>query len=816
MKFGTKILNKSVPEWKLHNIDYEKLKKAIKRATVTSVDEDDVENLNKCLELFKEQFGKINVFTSLKVKEISSRLVAIEASIVNFKKRFCDGDDNRKLRSRQIKLIMNHLDDCSSELQRLSRYLILQKIAVGKLLKKLVKHYPGSAQQARAYIQEIRDLPELVDGYDGISFTKVDLDPYLLEVSLIVNILQHLRLGLSEDKSSGGLAVPTSTKRDIDSSLAFDTQFCGRFTSLQKFLISAENLEEFKFMILYHGFHVVADEIISTSRSIRETSESLKTMETHSIKSVRSFKALQQAVKCQQQTNLDGSPASAVKEQEISVRKPVSSGNLFHSTVPRLCLSILDSRERPSILEDDSINQHPNLVMVSGNGENHCVVMCHVGGLRGHLETADLSYKEVAQIWEDETIDLESQEMQERPPMAKLAVEWIQSRHLKPIGPKVYFKRVRFICNEDDKTYLIALDEEITIENVGTLPHAFVEIRKLPAPLASDDTDNKLVDLCEALIENKTQAYPLSSNMSLWRLCFELRDSKKLQADLFDTILKEEFDLEDESPTSEDFFLLGKSSILKMCSDEFRSDFESKDINRRRSTIHATPKEQQSVEKPRVRYWNEFDDDPEFYNDNGFYIDGSHDGTDDEALNPNSGRGFTLFNKQLIENTYQLCQRISGWFGSSDRKTAKAEITRYGSIGGSISSTSANSINDVEAYLAEEDDESDQVYEYKHDQVITFMYLSSLLAACVTSGISFGIVLALFHRKETDDDLEVAVFLITMISLSLVVSLILICSSLVLLFSRYKLAPAWHYISCFVLFLLVILTVCYGFIEVFF
>lgn len=811
MKFGTKILNKSVPEWKLHNIDYEKLKKAIKRATVSSGDGSDLE---KCRELFREQFGSINVFTSLKVKEISSRLIAIEASIINFKKRFSDGDENGKLRSRQIKLISTHLDECSSELQRLSRYLILQKIAVGKLFKKLIKHYPGGAQQARAYIQEIRDLSELVDGYDGISFTKVDLDPYLLEVSLIVNILQHLRLGLSEGKLSGGLAVPTSAKGNIESSLAFDTQFWGRFVSLQKFLISAENLEEFKFMILYHGFHVVADEIISTSRSIRETSESLTTAETRSVRSVRSFKALQHAVTCQQQTNLSGSPASILQEQEIG-RKPVPSGPLFHSTSPRLCLSILDSRERPSLLEDDTVNQHPNLVMTSGNDENHCVVMCHVGGLRGHLETADLSYREVTQIWDGETIDLESQEMQERPPMAKLAVEWIQSRHLRPIEPKVYFKRVRFICNEDDKTYLIALDEEITIDNVGTLPHAFVEIRKLPAPLASDDVDNKLVDLCEALIDNKTQAYPLSSNMTLWKLCLQLRHSKKLQADLFDTILKEEFDLEDDSPTSEDFFLLGKSSILSKCSDEFRSKFESKDINKRRSTIHVTPKEQQSVEKPRVRYWNEFDDDPEFYNDNGFYIDGSHGSADDDTMNPNPDCGFTLFNKRFIENTYRLCQRVSGWFGLADRKMATANVSRYGSIDGFTSNGSANSINDVEAYLAEEDDESGQVYEYKHDQVITFMYLSSLLAACVTSGISFGIVLGLFHKKESDD-LEVADFLIGMISLSLVLSLVLICSSLVLLFSRFKLAPVWHYISCFVLFLLVVLTVCYGFIEVFF
>lgn len=805
MKFGTKILNKSVPEWKLHNIDYEKLKKAIKRATVLSPGGDDKQNLEDCTELFKDQFASINVFTSLKVKEISSRLVAIEASIINFKKRFVNENENTKLRGRQVKLISSHLDDCSGELQRLSRYLILQKIALGKLFKKFVKHYPGGAQQARAYIQEIRDLPELTAGYGGISFTKVDLDPYLLEVSLIVNVLQDLQSGLSSDKQ-------LSATKDIDSSLAFDTQFWSRFASLQRFLISAENLEEFKFMVLHHGFHMVANEIISTSKSIRETTDNIKTVDARSIRSARSFMALQHAITCQQ---LSGSPNS-LQDQEFQSRKRMPSATSLQSTSPRLTLALLDSRDKPSFLDDDAVNQHPNLVMVSDNDESHCAIMCHVGGLRDHLETGDFSYKEIEQLWKGETIDLESEAMKKRPTMAKLAIEWIQSRHLKPLEPRIYFKRTRFICQEDEKTYLIALDEEITIGNRGTLPHAYVEVRRLPSPLCSDENDPKLIDLCDALIENKTQSYPLSSNLTLWKLCFELRDSENLQADLFDTVLKEDYDLEDESPTSENFFLLGRSSILEKCSDDFKSSFESEEMNKRRSTIHITPKEQQAVEKPRVRYWNEFDDDPEFYNDNGFYVDETPDADNEDDVNTNSDYGFILFNKRFIENTYQLCQKVRGWFDLQDNKlTPSVEVRRYGSICGSASSVSANSLGDVEAYLAEEASDSDALYEYKHDQVISLMYLSSLLAACITSGISFGIVLGLFHKREAGADLEVADFLIVMISLSLVFSLVLICASLLLLFSRYKLAPAWHYISCFILFLMVILTVCYGLTEMF-
>lgn len=770
MKFGNKILNKSVPEWKLHNIDYEKLKRAIKQATVAAGAAQDAANLERCTQLFREQFTAVNVFTALKVKEISARLVAIERSIINFKKRgpatgapqtTAGGD----LRARQLKLIARRLDECSTELQRLSRFLILQKIALGKLFKKFVKHYPGGATRARAYVAAVRAVPELTEGYEGISFTRVDLDPYLLEVSLIVNVLQ--------DVEAAGSAPARRASGRLDSSLAFDTRFWGDFSLLQRLLVSSENVEEFKFMILNHGFHMVDDEIISTSRGIRDTPESLKTVDARSIRSARSFKVLQ--------------PAQ-----------------------PRLSLMLLAGQDGPVFLRDDAANQHPDLVVVADDDDTHCVVMCHVGGLRGHLETGDLA-------WRGEPVEREPGEHHS---MAKLAIEWIQSRRLQPVEPRINFKRTRFICVEESSTYLIALDEDITVGNERTLPHALVEIRKSPAPLGSEATDAKLVELCEAMIENKTQAYPLSSNLTLWRLCFALRESKILQADLFDIVLKEEYDLENERPTSEDFFLLGRSSILKVCSETFLSSFEPQDVSKRQSAIHITPKEQQAVEKPRVRYWNEFDDDPEFYNDTGFYVDNSHVDDSGNDWNGTSDYGFIVFNKRFIDTTYRMCQNIRGWFGAKDDVSAPILAgENYGAMGRSDSSgsvNSANSLDDMEAYLVNEADESGAVYEYRHDQVITFMYMSSLFAACVTSGISFGVILALFHVKDVEDDLEIADLLIVIISLSLVVSLVLICSSLLLLFSRYKLAPVWHYVSCFILFLLVVLTVCYGFTEVFF
>lgn len=834
MKFGNQILSKSVPEWKLHNIDYNALKKAIKKATTVSENGKDEANLNKCTILFEEQFHSINLFVSLKVKEISSRLVSIETSIINYKKRAqSKSSSSKKFQSRQLKIISSHVDSCSSELQRLSRYLILQKIALRKLFKKFVKHYPQGTAKAQSYIQNMGSSSALSSGYEGISFVKVDLDPYLLEISLIVDVLNDLQVTLSNDapgKEIPPAISPSPTlKNHIDSSLSFDSMFLSKYSKLQSFLLSSENIEEFKFMILNQGFHLVDDEIISTSREIRDNTENISSMDAKSIRSVKSFVGLQNIISHQLQP--PESQQSVLSQRNHIMKREPSSSSL-QLTQSRLSLTILDSNPTPAFSNNESVNQHPNLIIVSDSDIKHCVLMCHVGGLRDHLETSNIPYEDVRNFLTKENVDMHSLP-RTFTPIDKLAIEWLRSRHLKPIEPKIDFKRTRFICSSNDISYLIALDEDITIGNATTLPHAIVEVKRFTDFGNRNNSGNnkkslegnKLTDLCEALIESKFQCYPIPANNTIWRLCFELHQSNDLQADLFAIILIDEFEIEEgDSLSNEEFFLLGKDAILQMCSENFKSK-TNLEVNKR---LSIKPKEHTSpdVEQPRVRYWNEFDDDPEFFADgNGFCTDENLEGQDHgEYRDPNADYGFILFNRAFIDSTFQMCQYMRSCLGlkSTDIPPITSHSRRsYGSIVSSGSATttpSVNSSDDCQEYLSYQGEnmDSDSIYEYRHDQVLTFMYLSSLLIACVTSGVSSGIVLALFHREETDTDLEIANTLIAMICLSLIISLMLICVSLLLLFSRFKLAPAWHYISSLFLFLIVICTVSYGLIEIFF
>ena len=130
MKFGSQILDKSVPDWKLNNIDYEELKKIIKQVTSkkTAPNSNDFEGLEVS---FKQNIVQINLFVSLKLKEISSKLVSIEHSIT----KLLDNEinDNRKV-LRRIKTIKNYLETCNDLLQKLSRFVIVQRIALRKLV----------------------------------------------------------------------------------------------------------------------------------------------------------------------------------------------------------------------------------------------------------------------------------------------------------------------------------------------------------------------------------------------------------------------------------------------------------------------------------------------------------------------------------------------------------------------------------------------------------------------------------------------------------------------------------------------------------
>lgn len=818
MKFGTQLLDKSVPEWRLNNIDYKRLKEAIRRATTLRADKEQFANVNEDPELqtlfnlFQEQFESLNMFVSLKVKEVSTRLVSVESSIIKLQKRSLTLNAP-KGKQRQLAIISSHLDDCNLNLLRISRFLILQKIALRKLLKKFLKHYPYDHAMAETFVEKLKDCKELTEGHEGVSFMKVDLDPYLLEVSLVMDVLRDLEQGEAPDDdgyadstrgslsgASRGLSVANHTI-PINSALQFDSLFLGKYKRLNSFLVSSESTAEMKFLLVKLGFHIVDDEIISTSKQLMDTTLSPEVIDSttskRSLRSVKSFQDLQHALDHKQDTPLKNS-------------RPA----------PRTGMILLDSSSKPKFMDDESMNQYPSIV-VYGQKLDKCVVMCNVGGLRNHVVSDIIPFSHVSSLIQNQQRHGDGPESFgiHMSPLDKLCLEWISSRHLHAVGPQVLMRKTRFtkrIEHERGHTaYLISLDEEITLDAQKAVPHAILEIRKRDTDVKANESnaeDQEILRICEKAYENKLLLYPLPEELTIWKLIYQLKDSKDMEKDLMSIVSQNP-----EAQTVENFFKSGVNLISQRLFGEVRTQDSATDHNVSGRSVE--PASDKSPQKPRIRYWNEFDDGDEALNNDGFYMY-----SDTESQNNRStDNGFIVFNKRFINGVFNFSEKFKRLLGANsslqERRpllSGRRRISHGSQATTSSTNTSPSTRNDMAEYriYEEQEEDSDSIYEYKHDQVVTFFYLTTLLVSCITSGISLGIVVSLFQMIDDDTELEGSSALVAAIIISLLISLLLTCTSLLLLFSRFKMAPWWHYVCCFLVFLVVTFTVCYGFIEV--
>ncbi|SMN21133.1 similar to Saccharomyces cerevisiae YDR089W Protein of unknown function [Maudiozyma saulgeensis] len=868
MKFGTQILDKSVPQWRHNNIDYQKLKLSIKRATTESGDDEtDKINLIRCSNLFLEQFNSVNLFTSLKIKEISSKIISIENLIIKYS-QVLENLNFETLTTeeskRQIKTIQTATIRCSKELKMLSRYLILQRIAVRKLFKKFVKYYPKGKKEAEIYIETLRNSEQLKKGYEGISFMELGLDPYLLEISLIFDVLDDLdkKAIKSLDVIKTSLVntstdnirhledikdrLPTEPIKEIQSTIEFDTIFWGKSKLVSRFILSNENSEEFKFVLLSSKFQILDDEIISTSREIVDNSKNIRNFaQNDSARSVRSYNELRNIASFS--SLVGSSKAKGSKDGSQSL-----TSNIHMSLMASAENISNDTTYMRELLKNANYNEHPTFLVQSDIGIK-CVLQCHVGGLRDHVITNTLPLRYIHDCIDKDEI----KDIQRLGPLNKLSMEWLNSKHLKPANERITFKRTRFVSYTSAGTYLITLDENIAIDTFSIVPHSVFEIREITSPKSNSasrspdfDHQQEIQDISyiyNSLIENKIQCYPIDRSATIWSICYAIRDSNEITYDLFSYILKDEYILEDnDSLKDNEFFELGKDKVLEMCTSEFRrrhpnnvsngipQSLASKlELKKKRNTESKQNSNNSSREgsngitqvpkKESIRYWNEFDDGEDNAVANTFYVDAY--GDDNISSNQSDG-GLLRFDRKFVNSMYATCQSIRKFLNLPYVDSNRISRSRYGSIvsendTASITTsghTRSNSYADIQQLIQfhEQDlNDSDSVYELRHDEILSLMYLFSLLASCLTSGICLSIIVTIFREEEENIQIDHITLLITIIIISLLISLLLTSGSLLLLFSRYAYAPLWHYISCFVVFLLVTCTACYGIIEIF-
>ncbi|KAL9106390.1 MAG: hypothetical protein Q9227_008591 [Pyrenula ochraceoflavens] len=152
MKFGKTLQQRSVPQWTHYNVDYDGIKTLIKDQTTyedptspmsipgqaTPLGEvPDFEN--DLLDLLKAEHDRVTLFIKTKYGEISRRLDYID--------RYCQRQSQQSQsqgkvpssKSRRYFQLVSSVEEAGEEIQALSRFIVAQKTAFRKLLKKYRK-----------------------------------------------------------------------------------------------------------------------------------------------------------------------------------------------------------------------------------------------------------------------------------------------------------------------------------------------------------------------------------------------------------------------------------------------------------------------------------------------------------------------------------------------------------------------------------------------------------------------------------------------------------------------------------------------------
>ncbi|KAJ6436548.1 hypothetical protein O9K51_10914 [Purpureocillium lavendulum] len=151
MKYGQQLEQESVPEWSLHNLDYNSLKHEIKvhttrdQASAMAIPGHQDTSLRKFEDgLFDElcnQHDRVDLFVTSKADEISRRLEHLNTSIQRCIAKHSTGQDQSfsLKRQRRFAKYERELMRCGDDIQALSRFANAQIVAFRKILKKYRK-----------------------------------------------------------------------------------------------------------------------------------------------------------------------------------------------------------------------------------------------------------------------------------------------------------------------------------------------------------------------------------------------------------------------------------------------------------------------------------------------------------------------------------------------------------------------------------------------------------------------------------------------------------------------------------------------------
>lgn len=270
MKYGDTLQQRSIPAWRAHNIDYDEIKRFIKKRTspgkgeTISVpgrgDEKLADFEAELSDILTQQHERINLFVKSKAGEIKRRLEHAKRLLRQLSSRRTAAADRRIpiARLERYSRLENDVVKIGDEVRSLARFTSTNRTAFRKLLKKARK-WTHAERLCAGFQSEVL--------FGGESFLQLDFGPLLDDYSqTLANIraLYEARIKPASTSADGKLnlaegsstpqrlqaAIKTGSKVDFDTAIA--TVPLGESGHIANYFVHPEYVVELHVLLLHH------------------------------------------------------------------------------------------------------------------------------------------------------------------------------------------------------------------------------------------------------------------------------------------------------------------------------------------------------------------------------------------------------------------------------------------------------------------------------------------------------------------------------------------------------------------------------------
>ena len=219
MKFGETLYQRSIPQWAPYNVDYNSLKRLIKQRTTETATEpvaipgqgssharwqplDD-----ELFPILKHEHDRAALFIRSKLGEINRRLTHIERQ-TQLGEQKTTPSSRPIQQTRRYQRLVEDADSIGNDIEALSRFASVQRLAFRKILKKYRKWTASLGLHIRMNNEVLGHVPKEDDQVLGKSKNALnpDMSPYLIRLNAATTTLESVvdkqHLGQSSNPAS--------------------------------------------------------------------------------------------------------------------------------------------------------------------------------------------------------------------------------------------------------------------------------------------------------------------------------------------------------------------------------------------------------------------------------------------------------------------------------------------------------------------------------------------------------------------------------------------------------------------------------------